>query len=153
MGVAVFALYTALIIIASLNRETGIVLVLCYTAFFPAEWRKTGLLGALWLIVQIGLHVWLGAAPIQYSLEATLATNIKTLPNVLLSNALLAPLWILVIRGYRHANGLFRRFYAIALVYLVLVLFGGLWQEVRLLLILFPLMLPTIRICDEAPAR
>jgi hypothetical protein len=70
--------------------------------------------------------------------------NMQTLPSALFANILFVPLWIIVLLRWRVAPATLRHLTWCALAYLVAFVVGAVWQEVRLLLPLFPLLLPVI---------
>jgi hypothetical protein len=60
-------IYGALVILASLNRETGLLLVGVYWAMFDfRRWRELVVFAALWGVVTLALHLALGAATPQF---------------------------------------------------------------------------------------
>lgn len=154
MGVAVFAAYTALVMLASLNRETGLLLVGFYWAFFGFS-RRLLLLSVLWAAITVGLHLVYGPAPAQFGgLVGTFALNQETLPSALFANVLLLPLWIGAGYYWRGSSLLFKRLLVCVALYVGAFLVGAIWQEVRLLLPVLVVALPVVlRGEHEAPAR
>jgi hypothetical protein len=139
------AIYAALVIIASLNRETGLLLVFLHAAYFPARWLQTALLAAVWGMVTLAIHLALGNADHVLGLVGTLQYNLDTLPDVIFANAPLIPLLLLVLMSYRHASNRAKRLLWITLGYVAAILVGGAWSETqRLILPVIPLIIPLI---------
>lgn len=139
-----FRVVVLLLIVATLNRETALLIPFVYVAFFPDQWRRAGFLVTLYAVITLALHVILGPAPHIFGLQYTFELNIEKLPQALMYNAPFLPLWILVISRYRAAPTVLKRLAWIALVYGIAVLGGAMWAEIRVLLPLFPLLLPAI---------
>lgn len=141
-----FILYAALTALASLNRETGLLLVGFYWAFFGfACWRRLAFLASIWLLITIGLHLALGTAPVQFGgLAGTFEMNRQTTSSAIFANLLLLPLWIGACYYWRGSPILFKRLTMCIVPYVLAFVVGAVWQEVRLLLPLFPLALPII---------
>ncbi len=137
--------WVALIVaVAVFNRETSAFLVLAYIATYPREWRRWGGLVLIYTVITAGLHLWLGYAPHVLGLLGTIQYNIQTIANAAFVNALLLPLWILVVVNYRCAPTVLKRLCWVALLYAGSVVVGGSWEESRLLMILFPFVLPVV---------
>lgn len=145
-----FPAVVLLTILASLNRETGLLIVGAYAACSIGQWHsrrywmRVGVLAGLWAVITAGLHIALGSAPQILSLQETFQTNTAALPDAIISNLMLAPLWFLAARNYRQSPAQFKALVWVGIAYLIAVLIGGLWHEIRLLLPLFPLLLPVI---------
>lgn len=151
------------ILLASLNRESGIFAVLAFfLATFDFERLFSGLrqrtlridwkallttlgLGLIWLAVFLGLRAWRGNTPQIHSLMELWQYN--TRPDALLKTgvhwlAFIGPVAILAVCGMRAAPGVFRRLVWLLPFYLVTILAWGIWSEVRLLLPLYVVLLP-----------
>lgn len=140
-----FVAYAALIVLASLNRETGLLLVFCYAAFFPRRYGQIALLALVWAAVTGALHLVLGDAPHVLGVAGTLDYNLLNLPDGSFTNALLIPLVIILGLAYRAAPPLLRRLVWVAGLYLVAIAVGAAWNEMfRLVLPIVPLLLPVI---------
>lgn len=146
-----YGLVVVMVIIASLNRETGVMLVAIYALLTLPDYRqqgyylRVGLLGAIWIIITTGLHLTLGAAPHVLGLEGTLRYNLEDIQAGLIVNVVLLPLWILAVIGYRNAPMILKRFGWLAIAYLFTAVVGGLWAEMaRLSLPVIPLILPFV---------
>jgi hypothetical protein len=139
--------YVLLTAIATLNRETAVLLplALIVTEDLRQEWR-TGLLALLvWASVFAGLRLWLGAAPDTLTVAETWALNTGggwyTIVAIL-KNAFFVPLWILAVIHAHRAPAPLQRLALVGLPYLALCLVFALWHEVRLWLPLLVLWLP-----------
>ena len=121
----------ALIILASFNRETGLLLVAVYAALIGKAGIKRSLaLLLLWAVITVGLHLALGAAPHVQGFMGTLQININHLGHGLLINAVMLPIWIFAFVGYRkRGNSVYRRFAEIAVLYMIAIFVGGILDE------------------------
>ncbi len=140
-----------MVILASLNRETGVLLVAIYALLTAADYRQRSYyirvlpLGGLWAIIMAVLHITLGSAPHVLGLVGTIQGNIEDLQAGLIVNALLLPFWIAAVIGYRRSPGMLKHLGWLALAYLFTALVGGLWAEMgRLSLPIVPLLLPMV---------
>lgn len=141
-----FVAYAALIVAASLNRETGGILVALYIAYFLPEWRfhwrRFLLLAMIWAAIQASIHLALGPAPHMLGLAGTLRYNLDYLPDAIFANLPFIPLLLLALRNFRHMSALRKRLMAIVVLYLVAIGVGAAWNETeRLILPVLPLVL------------
>lgn len=145
MGTLAFA---ALVALASLNRETGVVLVLVYAFWQGPRLRQRGvwlrLLGfaAIYIGVTVGLRLSLGSAEHTLGLLGTLQTNLTMikLRQAIPRQLGMAPIWILAWMN-RKASPLLARLLWVIPLYGVLYAFGGMWHEVRLWWLVLPIAL------------
>jgi hypothetical protein len=124
-----------MIVLAMLNRETGVFVALAY---FAANWREARAYAYLIMAVMIFavLRLVLGLAPHENSNHESFQTQ------TIIFNMFFVPLWIAVWRGYRGATVILQRIALVGLPYIgALLLFASL-REVRLLLTAYPLWLP-----------
>lgn len=152
-----------LTVLASLNRETGLIVPAIYAAYHLNQWRSwryrlTGLLlVSLWAGVTAGLRLVLGVYPHMLGTLAggTLAYNLANLPDALFTNILLVPLALAVLLGYRAAPAPMKRLLLVAGAWFVAMLVGSAWNEFhRLVLPLLPLIIPLVfssRVPDTLP--
>ena len=140
--------FGAIIALATLNRNTSILLVLAYALLFPRDWRRILVYGALWAAVYGALLLTrhptynLGdfAGVLQQNIDP--ANLIKqTIPNTLA----IVPVILLAWLGIRR-NVFLRRVAWVMVVYVPLVIIAALWWESRVFLSLFPLLLPGVLI-------
>ena len=141
----------AILILASLNRETGFLLAALWALYHLPCWRERRywVNGAALLLaygaVYLSLRMALGNADHILGFDGTLAYNLDNIPNALLINLILAPFWILGILSTRHAPAPLRNMALILLLYVPMVALGGGWIETpRLLMPMFPVILPGI---------
>lgn len=141
--------YAVLVILATLNRETGILLVLAYGAVNLSRWRERRVLGwgivyaVLWAAIYIGLRVWRGAAPDEVTIAAAWFGNTQSWHGIdaLTNHLFFAPLYVAVFLAWRWLNTEVRRLIIfVGLPYMVLVLVFGFWNEVRLLIPVMPFL-------------
>lgn len=152
------------VLLASLNRESGIFAALAF--FFVTfdfgrlftglrqralkiDWKgllTAGGLGLIWLAVFWGLRAWWGSTPQIHSLAYLWQYN--TQPHALLKAgihwlAFIGSVTFLAFCGLRAAPGVFRRLIWLLPFYLFTILAWGIWSEVRLLLPVFVILLPS----------
>lgn len=144
----------ALVVVATLNRETALFLPLAALATacpwppVPAREVLTRLRVplaalALWGLTYGILRLVIGPAPRVLGLAETLAQNVKpgNVETALRQLALfLGPAWLLFPLGIRRAPPFLRRACLVILPALVLYAVFGRWREVRILLPLAPLV-------------
>jgi len=144
----------ALVVVATLNRETALYLPLAALAtacpWPPVPGREVierirlPLLAlALWGLSYGLLRVVIGPAPRVLGLAETFAQNVKpgNIETALHQLALfLGPAWLLFPLGIRRAPAFLRRACLVILPALVLYTVFGRWREVRILLPLAPLI-------------
>jgi len=149
------AALAVIIVLAALNRETGVFLCLTYLLihlkthhpFINARhliWSMVYF--AIWGIVFFGLRLWLGSAP-QLSLSEIMQRNltpsglVMAVVNIFL---FLGALWIQVFHGFKTTPDFVRKAWRAVPVYIAFFLVFGIWQEVRLLSTLYPILLVTL---------
>ena len=150
----------AIVALATLNRETGVFLVLAYGVIHlrrgaPFMARTdliwAGLYSAIWAGLFFALRLWIGPAP-QLSLFQIQQMNIE--PGALLITGVNGVLffgvfWVCVWRGHRTADPFIRATWRIVPIYLLAVLVFGVWVEVRLITPLYPILISTgLRVWD-----
>jgi hypothetical protein len=148
-----------LITLASLTRETAIFIPLTFLLgklnLFTRSggkrridqesllWFGTYLL--TWLVITGGLRFLLGPAPALHTVSELLAKNTKpiNIARTLINWALLlGPFWLFAALGWRKAPEFLKRVSLIIPVYVVTIAVWGVWYEVRLLLPLYPILIP-----------
>jgi hypothetical protein len=146
-----FWLVAVMVILASLNRETGIILVAIYALLNVADYRTRGFyirvlaLAGIWAGITAVLHITLGSAPHVLGIMGTLQENMDNLPQAVIVNLILLPLWVMTVIGYRRSPMMLKRLGWLAGAYLLSAFVGGLWGEMgRLSLPAIPLILPFI---------
>lgn len=135
-----------MVALASLNRETGLILVLlCAVTNYRGGWRAwawIAVYGALWAVVYVGLRWLLGDAPhTMNGIAGTLAANLQNVPYALTQNLMLAPFLLLALWNYHRARRDVRAYGVVVLAYLGLCAVWALWNEVRLYLTVLPILL------------
>jgi hypothetical protein len=137
--------YAVLLVLAALTRETSVVLVAVYAAWHGRDgWKATGGLFLLWAAITAGVHVHMGAAPHVLGWRGTWEYNVKTLFDAILLNLPLLPLAVLAFQRYKSSRVLFKRFTWLSLLYIGAAVVGAAWSETRVLLPIFPLLIPMI---------
>lgn len=142
-----FAL-TILTVLASLNRETSLLIPACYAAYCVGQWHtrgywlRVGFLVAVWALITTLLHIWLGSAPHVLGLSGTLQHNLDSLGSAIINNAPLIPVWIAAVIGFRRKPRALQALAVVGLLYTGTVIVGATWAEVRLILPVLILALP-----------
>ena len=154
-------LFACLVVVASLNRETGVFLpflyLICNTRW-KNLWNSSSsvttrfnpvliFLGylSLWVLTYGGLRHFLGQAPHAMSIRMIWQANIFphslkfALTNILLFMGFSG---IFAILGFSKSPKFAQRSVLIVLLYLPAYLLFGLWREVRLLLPMYPVIMP-----------
>lgn len=147
---ALYLGYAALIILATLNRNSSIVLVAAYAAVMWPRRKERAVMvwGLIYLGLWAGVYGWIvltRRAPGEWITPATvLAGNLsrwgyeQSIPY----NLALLPIWAVAFINRRRAPLFLQRLLWIIPLYLAPVLVYGMWHEVRLWLTLIPLLLP-----------
>jgi len=145
-----------LVLLATLNRETAVFIPLTlFVAYleFPGvssrqDWKPLLLSLALlleWAMVYGALRCLQGNAPHGLTVQALLTKNLSRI-NLLLAlvhgGLFFGCFWLFVILGYRDAPPFVRRAARVLPLYLLAIAIWGVWYEVRLLMPLYPFLLP-----------
>jgi hypothetical protein len=145
--------------LASLNRETAIFMPLAFlltnldmTSLMRARIKIAGkpilLAGGfflIWAVVFFGLRYFQGTASHIHTIEELVARNttrgslFKTSVN---GSLFLGGFWVFAVLGFRYAPCAIRRVALIVPLYLMTVILWGVWYEVRLLMPLYPILVP-----------
>lgn len=131
-----------LLVVASLNRETGFFLVLFYIAYNGLKWDWRYLVLALtYGAVTFAIHLAMGAADHVLGLVGTLNYNLSNWAEDIFTAILFLPLIVLAVISFRRAPPILQRLTLVAVLFVGANLAGGAINE-------FPrLMLPVIVIC------
>lgn len=152
-------LLASLVVLASLNRETSLFIPLAFLLTIDVrrfltnmrnkhEWKPVLLFAGLlliWAAIFWGLRYFLGSTSHIVSIEGLLAWNTTRrslflmFVNVLL---FLGGFWIFALMGFGQAPRFIKRVALIVLPYLLTVAVWGVWYEVRLLMPLYPVLVP-----------
>ncbi len=128
-------LMLGIVIVGTLNRETGVFLVLLYMAM-TRDWRGGVLLAAAWLAIYAGLRLAIEAERDYYTIEVIWHANtqseitIQAIPG----NLIFVPVYIAAAASWRYWHPRIRRAALVLPAYLAAVVVFGFWHEVRLLL-------------------
>ncbi len=145
-----------LVALASLNRETAIFIPLIFliininfanlktTNVYKTILKFCGLL-VMWAACFWGVRYYQGSAPHIETIEGLLLRNI-TKHSLLLTfvncGMFLGGWWIFAIMGFRNAPRFIKKVSLIAPFYLLIIIVWGVWYEVRLLMPLYPILVP-----------
>ncbi len=143
-------LYFLTVFIASINRETGIFLVVFFlaTIFIKKQVRELGLVGAGLAIISVGtllfIRVYQGFAPQIHSISELYYMNIAgsntNLARFELGN-MFSVFWIFILIGFFMYEKKFLNYQILILIFLPFYLVFGLWGEPRILIPLFPIFI------------
>ena len=145
----------ALTAVAALNSEAAIILPLLYIAVLGVS--RASVLTAIgyaviWGAVTLTLRLALGESPSVWTVREIWRENMAHLPTAFVNVALfLGPLWVVAAVGWRRAPGPIRRTAWLTAPYVAAVGVWGFWWDVRLLLGLYPLLMPLVLSAVFAP--
>lgn len=152
--------FLVILILASLNRETSVFLVLLYLftnpeIIYPIKFshimkaksalKNFVLILALWLIIFYGIRYIRGGSQYVQNLiqiwfqNASLSNLWKMILQIVL---FLGIFWYFAVKGYRFSNEFIKRATMILPFYILFILIFGIWREVRLLMPLYPILIP-----------
>ncbi len=153
-----FTLFGMVIILGSLNRETTIFLVVAYFLSWALpdirkvfsrqslRWWLMGLIFfCLWAVVFLGIRILFGETPRAITVIEIWRINIQSknlLKSVKLILLFLGVFWLLIPLGLHHAHVFIRKMAWLIPLYLGLIVFFSIWYEVRLLMTLYPIIIP-----------
>ncbi len=151
-------LLASLVALAALNRETAIFIPIAILLTIDMksllnirsknDWKPFLLFGGLfllWAAVFWGLRYFLGSTSHIETIEGLLTRNTTkgslfyTFVNGIL---FLGGLWVFAFLGFRYAPRFIKRVVLIIPLYLITVMVWGVWYEVRLLMPLYPVLVP-----------
>jgi len=154
------ALLTAVIALAVFTRETAVFIVFAYllTAtdssgaqadkWWPPSRRiiiRFLLYLLLWALISGGLRLVLGEAPLSAPIAEALEHNLKTSSLLYAARSwalFMGFFWTWPALGLKHAPPFVRRSAWVIPLYIPAVLTFGIWCEVRLLMFLYPVLIP-----------
>jgi hypothetical protein len=154
-----FACLSALTVLGSLNRETAVFVPVAYwlanndlrcvlrgrSRCARAVWMRTVFLFLLWAIVFVGLRLWLGPAEHAVTIPGLFRENTSPV-NLLVAACqgvlFLGGMWVFAVVGARRAPEVVQRMAWLIPLYAATILVWGVWREVRLLMPLYPLVVP-----------
>jgi len=148
-----------LVMLASLNRETAIFIPLAFLLTsldiksilktrMHIAWKPIILFFALlleWAVIFWALRYFQGSAPYIHTIEELLEKNLakRSLFHTFVNGSLfLGGFWVFIILGYRYAPKFIKQVALIIPFYLIVIAIWGVWYEVRLLMPLYPVLLP-----------
>lgn len=140
--------YALLVVLACLNRETGLFIALLFVVLAIGYRRKHEVLWGcfylvLFAVIFLGLRLMLGNVDLQYSPALLLRHNLdRSAYSAASLFLLLGVWWWFSLVGYRRAPRFFRYATWIIPPYIVLWFLFAVWYETRLMVPLYPLLLP-----------
>lgn len=132
-----------LVILATLNRETAVIIPLVYWLVTRDKWRSVGM-GGVWLITYLGVRLVIGPVPSLVSLADILRINLSLYWLVLFGLGLVFVGWLFVLawQGWKESKGELRRAAYALPVYFAMIVVFGVWAEWRLIISVYPLLIP-----------
>ncbi len=148
-----------LIAVGTLNRETTLLLVIAsflawiplpkfWKAFqtcFVKEWRNSLILLLIWSALFGSLTWAYHDLPRTISLSQILTKNLDPASLALTTRQLflfLGLFWIFVVLGFKHSPSFLKRMTLLLPIYLLLLIPYAMWFEVRLLMTIYPILIP-----------
>jgi hypothetical protein len=140
--------FTGLVAMAALNSEVAALLPLLYAVVSGVTRRSTlavAMSGLVYAVVTLTVHALVGPAIGGWAVAEIWRENTLHLATTIVNLALfIGPLWILALTGLRHAPAEIRRAAWLVPVYLGVVGVWGFWWDVRLLMGLYPILVPLL---------
>ncbi len=151
--------FTCLIFVATLNRETALFLpiaFLCTEIDLSKSNNKKEILSQksiilflgwmlLWGVTYVGLRVIRGNVPQVLTLHETweLNTLLHSLVRTVVEGSLfLGFFWLFAMVGYKYADEFMKKTAWVVPLYLIPIILWGSWHEVRLLMPMYPILIP-----------
>jgi hypothetical protein len=145
----------ALLVLAALNSEAAAFLPLVHLAVrgvSQQSLKATIGLGAIWVAVFVGVRLFAGLTETPGTAGDLWRENLAHLPTTLINVALfVGPLWVLAASGVSGAPASIRRASWLIPIYLGAVAVAGVWWDVRLLMGLYPILIPLVLSALFAP--
>jgi len=133
--------YALLVMVACLNRETGLYLVVLY-AFSTRRLKASLLLALIGAATPVAIRMGVGIGDRYWTLPMIFARNLEVLPESILNTVLLLGIPVLLAAlGWSHTPPRLRVLAWTLPLYLVPVLVGGIWNETRLFIPILPILL------------
>ncbi len=138
-----------LTIVASINKETAVVLVFLFIAYHGYKPGYTipryVALMLSFTAIQVAIHIALGASDHVLGLVGTFGYNWQNIGDAIFTNILLLPLVIAVIVAYKSSPSALKRLLWVAVLYVLAIVIGAAWNEtMRLLLPVLPIALAAV---------
>jgi hypothetical protein len=143
--------FAVLVLVAAFNRETSLLLPFLYLCTHARREKPSRIAITFVILCSLAGGGYLlvralqGSAPHIYQLSDILRKNIapKYFGFMALNLALfLGFVWMFSVRGFGRAPAFIRRLALFVPLYMLLVLMFGVWKEVRLLMPLYPVLIP-----------
>lgn len=145
------ALFAVLVAVGALTRETTVLLVPMYFFIFAGKdnYRSTALRSLLLLMMWSGIYMTVrnfqGSAPYVHQISDILSKNLEG-RNLFIAavniTLFMGIFWVFIFKGFYRAPPFIRRLALYVPFYMVLFLVFGVWKEVRLLMPLYPVLIP-----------
>jgi hypothetical protein len=131
-----------LVALASLNRETAVFIPLM-AFFILRDWKHAAGLFLVWAVTYGGIRLLIGPVPVHVTLAEILEKNLGSgFWRFVLGLPLIAWLFWYAAKGWRAAPQPLQRAAYVIPFYLLSVAVFGVWHEWRLMLTLYPLLIP-----------
>jgi len=140
--------YGILLILATLNRETGGLLAFIWLLAYARdrrELRTFAIYLGIFIALQLGLRAELGYVSHNYTPAWLIGENLGYwLPYGVRNNLFTLPLWVLAAARWRRADTRLRALALVVVIYAPMIVLFGQWHEIRLQFAAFVLLLPII---------
>lgn len=142
-----FWIVALLTLIASMNRETGVIFIALYAFYYGKPSWNVAILGAIFNVVFIIIHLVFGTSDHILGLAGTFQYNLQNLPDAILTNILLLPLVVAVAVAYKSSLPTLKRLLWVAALYCGAIAVAGAWNEsLRLILPVLPIALAAVMV-------
>ena len=146
---------TALLVLATLNSEASAFLPLVYLAVrgISAQSLKATIgLATIWMAISVAIRLVVGTSEPALIPGEMWRDNLAHLPTTVINVGLfIGPLWLLAALGMKRAPEPVRRASLLIPIYMGAVAIAGLWWDVRLLMGLYPILIPLVLAALFAP--
>jgi hypothetical protein len=138
----------ALLVLATLNSEASVFLPFVYLAVrgvCAPSLKATAGLAAIWIAISVAIRLVVGTSEPAPMPSEVWRENLAHLPTTVINVALfIGPLWLLAALGVKRAPAPVRRASMLIPIYLGAVAIAGVWWDVRLLMGLYPILIPLV---------
>lgn len=137
-----WALYP-LVVVATFNRETAVFIPLLFW-LVTRNWKHTAGMGIVWAVTYGAIRLIIGPIPVHVTLLDILAINTSTagFARFVMGLPFLGWLFWYAWKGWKIAPAVMRRAGLVIPIYLAFILVFGVWNEWRLYISLYPVLVP-----------
>lgn len=148
-----YILIAMLTVIAALNRSSAVLIPLAYGILYfdYKKWvdkrllLEIGILLVIWFITLSSIHWVRGYSPPMATFPGNIWYSLTSLRvTTIVNNLLVIPFWLLAIVRWRDTHPAVKRWAILIPFYIFAVFLFGVWNEVRLWMPMFPIVLAII---------